>query len=86
MRLARFYCQRPWPIRFQSQWTTVGNDVVIHMVCIPFFKMKSRKNYDGDDKHLAFSELLIPALEDGMNSVLSFDLNLPGDFFEYPSK
>ena len=48
--------------------------MVIHTV---FQDEKSRKNYDKDSKHLAFSDLLMPAVEDGMNSVLSFDMTLP---------
>ena len=51
------------------------------MAYMPYLSIKSRKNYHSDDEHLAFSDLLMPALEDGMNSFLSFDINLPDRFF-----
>lgn len=35
------------------------------MAYIPYLSIKSRKNYHSDDEHLAFSDLLMPALEDG---------------------
>jgi hypothetical protein len=35
---------------------------------------------------LAFPDLLMPALEDGMDSVLSFDMRLPDGFSDFLRK
>lgn len=51
-----------------------------HGLYTVFADEESRKNYDTDSRHLAFSDMLIPALEDGMNSVLSFDMLVPESF------
>jgi hypothetical protein len=83
MSLVHFYLQRFWLIRFQYRWTLVGNSGGIHTV---FQDEKSRKNYDKDSKHLAFPDLLMPALEDGMDSVLSFDMRLPDGFSDFLRK
>ena len=47
---------------------------------------KSRKDYDKDTKHSTFTDLLMPALVDGINSVLSFDMRLPDGFSDFLRK
>ena len=48
-----------------------------HCLFVIFADQESRKQYDTHPKHLALSELLIPALVNGMDSILSFDVTLP---------
>ena len=48
-----------------------------HCLYLIFADEASRKAYDTHPKHLALSDLLIPALENGMDSILSFDVTLP---------
>lgn len=44
---------------------------------ICFMNEESRRNYDKAKPHLDLSQLLIPLLDDGMNSVLTIDMVLP---------
>ena len=48
-----------------------------HCLYLIFADEASRKAYDTHPKHLALSKLLIPALTNGMDSILSFDVKLP---------
>jgi len=57
-----------------------------HGLYIIFQDEKSRKNYDKDTKHSTFTDLLMPALVDGINSVLSFDMRLPDGFSDFLRK
>jgi len=51
--------------------------VGINGLYVCFLNAESRKNYDKAKPHLDLSELLIPLLDDGMNSVLTIDMVLP---------